>query len=330
MDKINIIKKILYVVVFIAIYQILLFLCSSAKFVYQHFIVKEANLIKKYGANSFVLITGGSSGQGKQFALNFAKRGFNIFLIGSKRSKNTIKEINRKYPNIKTVFIEKDFRQSFKKGFFDIIEEKIKKLDGNISILVNNVGHRTAWDPYHEMPEQLINDTIAVGTIVQSQLIRICIPHFLKRKHKSCILNITAQCIIPTYGLGEILSNQISIPYLSVYEASNAYGHYHANSIIKEYEKYNNKLDILNIMPGAVLTENTKFLKNTMFAINDDKFVNNIMKIVGNFYGNYYGYWGHELSILLMNLFPFLKNSVLHKVGHTIAHDYMNMPKKKY
>jgi short-subunit dehydrogenase len=330
MDKSNIIKKILYIIVFIAVYQILIFLYCSARFLYQHFIVRETDLIKKYGKDSYVLITGGSSGQGKHFAMNFAKRGFNIFLIGSERSKKTISEINKQYPNVKTELIIKDFRQSFKKGFFDDIEEKIDKLDGNISILVNNVAHRTAWDPYHEMPQQLINDTIAVGTIVQSQLIRICIPHFLKRQPKSCIINITAQCIIPTYGLGEILSNQISLPYLSVYEASNAFGHYHANSLIKEYKKYNHKIDFLNIMPGAVLTENTKFLKNTMFAIEANKYVDNIMKIVGNFTGNYYGYWGHEFSILLINMFPFIKTSILNKVGHTIAHDYMDMPKKKY
>ena len=83
---------------------------------------------------------------------------------------------------IKTELIVKDFRKSFEEDFFSDIEEKINKLDGNISILVNNVAHRSAWAPYHEMPQQLINDTIAVGTIVQSQLIRICIPHFLKRK----------------------------------------------------------------------------------------------------------------------------------------------------
>tara|TARA_Y100000389_G_scaffold156187_1_gene157009 strand:- start:118 stop:1110 length:993 start_codon:yes stop_codon:yes gene_type:complete len=330
MDKFEVLKNIIYVIVTIAIYQLSLFLVKSVKFIYQHFIVKEQNLKEKYGNNSYVLITGGSSGQGKQFALNFAKRGFNIFLIGSKRSNNTIKEINNKYPNVKTVLIVKDFRQSFEKKFFDEIEEKINELNGNISILVNNVGHRTGWNPYHEMPRQLINDTIAVGTIVQSQLIRICIPHFLKRKSKSCIINITAQCIHPTYGLGAILSNQISIPYLSVYEASNAYGHYHANSIMKEYEKYKNKIDILNIMPGAVLTENTSFLKNTMFVINVDDFVNNIMKLIGNFYGNYYGYWGHEFSILLMNLFPFVKNPIIHKEGVNIANDYMKKPKKKY
>ena len=37
-------------------------------------------------------------------------------------------------------------------------------------------------------------------------------------------------------GLGLGLSNEICVPFLSVYEASNAYGFYHANSIFKEYK----------------------------------------------------------------------------------------------
>ena len=317
-------------ILFLALYQFLIFLYSSGVFFYKYFFVKERNLPELYGKNSYAIITGGSSGQGKQIALNLAQRGFNIFLIGSQRSENTIQEINEKYPDIKTELIVKDFRKSFEEDFFDDIEDKINKLDGNISILVNNVAHRSAWAPYHEMPQQLINDTIAVGTIVQSQLIRICIPHFLKRKEKNCIINITAQCIIPTYGFGEILSNMISVPFLSVYEASNAFGHYHANSLIKEYKKYKNKIDILNITPGAVLTENTEFLNKTIFAVKSEDYVKNIMKLIGNFYGNTYAYWGHEFSIFLINLFPFLKNSILYNTGHSIATDYMKMTPKKY
>lgn len=329
----NIRKLLNYIILLVfvlAIYQLLIFVYNIGIFFYKYFFAKERNLSKLYGENSYAIITGGSSGQGKQIALNLVQRGFNIFLIGSKRSENTIKEINKKYPEIKTELIVKDFRKSFEKKFFDNIEEKIKKLDGNISILVNNVGHRTAWAPYHEMPQQLINDTIAVGTIVQSQLIRICIPYFLKRKEKSCIINITAQCIVPTYGFGQILSNMISVPFLSVYEASNAFGHYHANSLIKEYGNFKNKIDILNIMPGAVLTENTQFLDNTIFAIKSEDYVKNIMKLIGNFYGNSYAYWGHEFSIFLINCFPFLKNSILYNTGYKIANDYMKMTPKNY
>ena len=54
------------------------------------------------------------------------------------------------------------------------------------------------------------------------------------------------------------------------------------------------------------------------------------MKQVGHVSGNSYGYWGHEFSILLINMFPFIKEYVLHKTGKTIANEYMSTPPKKY
>ena len=53
----------------------------------------------------------------------------------------------------KALFLEKPFG-------INVIDSK--KVDGNISILVNNVAHRTAWIPYHKMPRNIINDTIIV------------------------------------------------------------------------------------------------------------------------------------------------------------------------
>ena len=321
------IKKFIYIVV---VYQLLLFLFYTLRFLHRHFMMRKINLLERYGTNSYAMITGASSGQGYHFAKEFAKEGFNLFLIGSIRTEKVVRELKELYPDIKIVFIEKDFRKAHQPIFFDSIKDGLDKIGGNISVLVNNVAHRSAWAPFHEMPKQLINDTIIVGTIVQSQLIRLVIPYFIKRAEHNAIINITAQCIVPTYGFGEILGSEISVPYLSVYEASNAFGYFQSNSLLKEYEKYNYKIDILNIMPGAVLTENTEYLKNTIFNVNVDKFVNNIMRQVGHVSGNSYGYWGHEFSILLINMFPFIKEHVLHKTGKTIANEYMATPPKKY
>ena len=318
-------KILIYLLV---IYQLLLLFYYFCRFIYRHFIMKKKDLLKRYGYNSYVIITGASSGQGYHFAKEFANLGFNLFLIGSKRTNKVLNELKTQYPSINIIFIEKDFRKAYETSFFNDIKDTINSI--NVSILINNVAHRSAWKPYHKMPNQLINDTIIVGTIVQSQLTRLVIPQFIKRKEHNAILNITAQCIFPTYGFGEILDNAVSLPYLSVYEASNAFGYYQSNSLMKEYEKYNYKLDILNIMPGAVLTENTKYLKNTIFNVKVDTFVKNIMKMIGNVNGNYYGYWGHEFSIFLVNLVPFLKNSILHKTGETITNEYMSTTPKKY
>jgi NADP-dependent 3-hydroxy acid dehydrogenase YdfG len=50
----------------------------------KYFFTEEIDLTAKYGVNTWVLVTGCSSGQGKRFAIEFAKRGFNIILTGHK------------------------------------------------------------------------------------------------------------------------------------------------------------------------------------------------------------------------------------------------------
>tara|TARA_Y100000991_G_scaffold215067_1_gene204377 strand:- start:1311 stop:2231 length:921 start_codon:yes stop_codon:yes gene_type:complete len=293
----------------------------------KYFLLSEKNILSRYGKNSWVIITGGSSGQGKQFCLEFAKRGFNIFIIGSKRILNVEKEINSKYPRIQTKTMIKNFSEAYQKNFFEPIKYEIKKIS-NVSILINNIGHRTGWNPYHEMPEDKINDTIICGTIVQSRLIRLVLPYMLERRKKSAIINITAQCMHPNIGIGVGLSNEISLPYLSVYEAANAFGFYHANSLYKEYK---DKIDFLNITPGAVVTENTKYLEKTIFSVNSNKFVNNIIKFLGNVNGTTCAYWGHGFTLILINFFPFIKNRILTNVGDTISKEYMeNFNLKKY
>ena len=75
------------------IYQVIMMLSGISGFIYKHFLTIPLNLYSRYGADSWVCITGSSSGQGRQFALKFAEKGFNILLIGSKRIKSVEKEI---------------------------------------------------------------------------------------------------------------------------------------------------------------------------------------------------------------------------------------------
>jgi hypothetical protein len=177
------------------------------------------------------------------------------------------------------------------------------------------------WKPYHEMNAAYIRNSIATGTIVQSRLTHMAIPFFLKRKAQahdeaqaqvleeaslkkrtSALVNITAQCMHPNFLFGVTMTNEISVPYLSVYEAANAFGFYHGNSI---YHEYKDQFDILNITPGAVITEN-------------------IMKMLGQVHESHTcAYWGHALSNYLINLAPIMKYPTLKKVGETIAADFM-------
>ena len=293
--------------------------------IHKYYIIKELNLQERYGSNTYCVITGPSSGQGRLLAEKFAKRGFNLLLIGSKKLIKVKTDIQNLYPNCVVEIIIKDFRKASEPEFFNDIEEKINELDTNISILVNNIGYRTGWKPYDKMDPKLIVNTISAKAVVQSYLCRLIIPVFLKRKEEqinSCLINISAQCINPNFLFG--FANEISVPFMSVYEATNAYAFYHSQSIYKEYK---NQFDILNVTPGAVITSNTGFLKGTIFNIDSDTFTDNIIKFMGNIQGVTCAYVGHAISGYLINLFPPAKDKILENVGLTISKDYMKNKK---
>jgi short-subunit dehydrogenase len=282
-------------------------------FIWKYFIISEIDIIDRYGKDTWVLITGCSSGQGKRFAIEFAKRGFNIILSGNEKIKKVESYIKSKY-SVKTITIVTDFSNAYKPDYFEQFEKCIDSLPNKLSILVNNVGHRVAWEPYHEMPEKLIHQTISVGTFVQSRLTQIALKHFMKNDKKTAIINITAQCTIPS--LWPSNNGYITVPYLSVYESSNAFGFFHSNSI---QEEYGDRVDILNITPGAVITENTHFLRGTPFSIECKPFVKHIFKLLGNYTGPTCAYWGHEVGGLIANISETYKKYILKGVGKIIV-----------
>jgi len=298
----------LFIILFISI------VLYTYNFLLKYFFTEEIDLTAKYGVNTWVLVTGCSSGQGKRFAIEFAKRGFNIILTGHKGIEKVETYIKSKH-SVKTLSIVTDFSDAYKEDYFKKFEECLESLPNRLSILVNNVGYRTGWNPYHEMPEKLIQDTITVGTLVQARMTHIALKHFNKHNQKSAIINITSQCIMPSIWPAN--NGYITVPYLSTYEAANAFGFFHSNSIQKEY---GDKVDILNITPGAVITENTQFLRGSPFSIECKPFVRNIFKLLGNYTGPTCAYWGHEISGIFYNILSdSYKNYILKTIGMKIV-----------
>jgi len=311
------------IVAFFAV-QIIILVASALHALYYHKLCPEVNFTERYGVNAWVVITGGSSGQGRRFALEFAARGFNILLVGSKRSLDVQREIEKLHPGVEARVLLKDFTEAWSPSFFDDVKKSLSEIPkGKIAFLINNVGHRVAYKPHHEMPEELIRHTIACGTITQAMMTRICLPHLLHRdvNVKSGIISITAQVLHPTHSLGIAMNGDLPLPYLAPYEASNAFGYHHARSIYKEYlNDPASNIDMLIITPGAVLTSNTSpILQGTVGALEDSEFVANIMRLVGNVTGVWAGSCTQGLSLWLIGLFPPVKDYVLLKTGERIA-----------
>ena len=125
--KLNSLRKPLKIFIFLilimALFQLGLFVKASGRFLHRHFLIRGKDLTKLYGKDSWVLITGASSGQGKHFAIEMAKKGFNLILVGSIRTKSTIQDLEnmikeKKINSIKIEFIEKDFRKAHEPFIF--------------------------------------------------------------------------------------------------------------------------------------------------------------------------------------------------------------------
>jgi len=322
----NALRGFVIVAVVLVVIQIILLGFTAVYSGYHHLACPEVDYEERYGEEAWVVITGGSSGQGRHFALEFAKRGFNLLLIGSRRSYDVQRELEEAHGGrVEVRVVLKDFTHAFEDDFFDTIETAVHNLPkGQIAFLVNNIGHRVAYRPHHEMPTSLIRDTIACGTITQARMTRMLLPYLLNREKKglrSGIVFITAQCIHPNHGIGIAMSNDLYLPYLAPYEASNAFGFFHANSLHHEY-KYDpdSNLDMLIVTPGAVLTSNTTdLLQGTIGAVQSDVFVANIMRLIGNVQGVWSGSWKQGLALWLISIVPPLKPYILHLTGGRIA-----------
>jgi len=136
----------------------------------------------------------------------------------------------------------------------------------------------------------------------------------------------------PNVGFLPPNTNEISVPYMSAYEASNAFGYFHACSLIREYSSKKN-LDLLNITPGAVVTEATaEPLVNAPFSVNAEKFVGSVIKHLGGNVqsGSYYAYWGHEVSGLFAGILPQSKMKWTKEVGSAFATHYKQKRKSDF
>ena len=305
--------------------------------------VQEKDLAARYGPGSRCVITGASRGQGRVLAEGMAARGFNLILIGSQRTQQTAADIRARFPQCQIRVVERDFAKSLEPDWWPEIEEIFRGGKYDISVLINNVGQRTASRPSWHQPDADIRKSLITGTYPQIRLTNLALEHMVQRaklqsmtptgepRYKSCVVFNTAQCQHPLVGLSTYLpGGDISVPYLAVYEAANAFGYYHANSIIAELSQsfpssYNNidlstEIDLLNIMPGAVITENTPYLKDTPFAVGVDNFCAGIFRLMGgNWRGATCAYWGHDLSAILIGIAPWFRQGILANVGRTIS-----------
>lgn len=191
-------------------------------------------LAKKYG--DWALVTGASSGIGKEIVKQLANEGFNLVLVSRSKSNlsNIKEEINN--PDVLIITIELDLTS---RGFLIEIVEQIKGLD--IGLLANLAGAMTL-DKYVNMSLEdelyLIELNIIAPSILTNHFAKV-----FKKRGKGAIL-ITGSML-----------GYIGTPYMAIYSATKAYENTRAEALYHELKQYH--IDVLGLAPGLTKTPMT-------------------------------------------------------------------------
>lgn len=185
---------------------------------------------------NIALITGASSGIGKEFAHIHAERGGDLVLIARSKDKleNLKKELEGKH-KIQVIIIVKDLTQS------EAANEIYKALKGaNITIdyLINNAGFG-GIGMFHEREWEQDLAMINLNIVALTALTRLFLPGFVAQKSGK-ILNVSSTASL------------MPGPRQAVYYATKAYVTSFSNAIAEEVRGTN--VTVTNLMPGATET----------------------------------------------------------------------------
>lgn len=189
------------------------------------------------------LITGASSGIGKDIALNLSNRGYDLILV-SKSNKN-IEDLTKKLKTKYTV-ISSDLSNRE-----EVIKLYNKLKDQDIDILINNAGFGVFGDFTDTSLDKELN-MIDLNICAVHILTKLFLKDFNK-KNKGYILNVSSSA---AFQPG---------PLMASYYASKAYVLRLTTAIYRELKVNNSNVVVSVLCPGPV---NTNFNKNAGVKFN--------------------------------------------------------------
>jgi short-subunit dehydrogenase len=183
------------------------------------------------------LITGASTGIGKELATIHASKGGNLIIVARNESKlNKLKqELEQKY-NVKVVIIIKDLSDL---NAPQEIYNEVKQLGINIDYLINNAGFG-ALGKFHEIELARQISMINLNITSLTALTHLFLPEFVQRNNGKILNTSSTASFMPG-------------PLQAVYFATKAYVTFFSNALSEEL--HNTNITVTNLMPGATESE---------------------------------------------------------------------------
>ncbi|MEH6535031.1 MAG: SDR family NAD(P)-dependent oxidoreductase [Psychroserpens sp.] len=191
---------------------------------------------KKYG--SWALVTGASSGIGKEYATHIASQGLNIVLVA--RNEKKLRSIEKELISIYQVNVEVIVADLTIEADIETLFKKTNDLE--IGLLVNNAGREDS-NHFIKIPVKQHLGTIDLNIKTPLVLTHHFGVKMIERK-KGGIINMSS--IVAFQG----------VPYIANYAGTKAFNLIFSEGIASEFKKYN--IDVLAVTPGFTKTNLAK------------------------------------------------------------------------
>jgi len=186
---------------------------------------------------NYTLVTGSSAGTGKQIAIEFAKRGFNLFLVSLPDTglESFSEELRANYPvDVHHLSIDLRKRKAPQKVF-----DFTKQNHLTINILVNNAG--LGFNGKLEDSSVSLIDTMILLNLRASTLLTFLFIPEMKKLAKSYILNISSFAALSP------------LPYKSVYAATKTYLLFLTQALNSELK--GTSISVTSVHPNGITSE---------------------------------------------------------------------------
>lgn len=237
---------------------------------------------RSYG--EWAVVTGSTDGIGKALAMSLAKRKMNIVLISRTQAKldEVEKEINEKFPEVKTLAIAQDLVAATDDEFA-AIGKQIAMID--VGMLVNNAGVSYKYAEFFDKTEPgKMEELLRINNLNLMKLTRVLYPSMVM-KRRGCILNIgsAAGCMCD--------------PLYACYSGSKAFVEFFTRTLNAE-RKF---VDVQCALPMLVATKMSRMRKGSIMVATPKQFAEATMSHVGR-ETVFTPFWSHKLQLGLINM----------------------------
>ena len=183
----------------------------------------------------YTLITGASSGLGKEMAIECAERGMNLILVALPgRNLDVLCDALEQEYGIIARYYERDLTN--RDAIISLVEDILQQY--HINFLINNAGIGSTC-PFNESTVDDLERIIQLNITAVSMLSRLLVPE-LQKHPESYILNVSSMAAFA------------HMPFKTVYPASKAFVSSFSKSLAQELKETSVKVGVLH--PGPMLT----------------------------------------------------------------------------